>query len=168
MIEEYASQTALDAHMASKAVTDLIAFFGANPTLFGGAPTVTTSETSSAFTRPEAAKATDPFITYASIEYKEGKRAEALGGWKNVASETETNEPKTLSYNIYKNKDHPETIKTLEVYADQTYFKEVHVPSNAVQQNLKRYGNEIRVSLKHAFLKLVAGYLAKEKAASNL
>lgn len=154
--------------MASKPVTDLVAFFGSNATLFGGAPTISTSESSSAFTRPEIMKATDPWITYASIEYKDGKRAEALEGWKHVTSETEKNEPETLSYGIHKNKDHAETIKTLEVYANLAYFKEVHIPSKAVQENKAKYGDEIRVSLKHAFLKLVAGYLGKEKASSNL
>lgn len=126
-----------------------------------GPPDVTTSDVSSAFTRPDVAKATDPWICYASIEYKEGKRAEALEGWKTVTSETEKLEPGTLSYGIHENKEHAETIKTIEVYADQEYFKKVHVTSKAVQENKEKYGDEIRVSLKHAFLKLVGGHFGK-------
>ena len=153
--------------MASKPVIELIEYCGANSTL-DGAPAVFTTETSSAFVRPEIIKSSDPFITYASIEYKEGKREEALEGWKNVTSETEKNEPDTLSYVIAKDKENAGTVKTLEVYASQAYFKEVHVPSKAVQENRVKYGDEIRISLNHAFLKLVAGYLHKEKAGSNL
>ncbi|KAF2643301.1 hypothetical protein P280DRAFT_446753 [Massarina eburnea CBS 473.64] len=168
VIEEYASQAGFDAHMGSQAVKDLIAFFGANATLFGGAPDISTSEVNSTFTRPETTKADNPWICYASIEYKEGKRSEALEGWKHVTAETEKNEPETLSYSNYKNRDHPETVKTMEVYTSQQYFKDVHVPSKAVQGNLQKHGNDIRVSLKHVSLKLIGGYLAKEKSMSNL
>ncbi|KAF2691796.1 hypothetical protein K458DRAFT_473495 [Lentithecium fluviatile CBS 122367] len=168
VIENYDSQEAFDSHMASKPVVDLITYFGANATLFGGEPTIATSELTASFTRPEAVNVADPFITYASIEYKDGKRVKALEGWKHVASETEKNEPSTLSYEIQKNKDHPETVKTIEVYRNIEYFKEVHIPSKAVQENKAKYGDETRVSLKHAFLKISAGYLVKGKNTSSL
>lgn len=154
--------------MASQPVTDLIAYFGANPTLFVGAPDVATTETSSSFVRPEITKSGDPFITYASINYKEDTRDEALGGWKTVTLETQKNEPDTLGYVIAKDMGNSVTIKTLEVYASEKYFREVHAPSKAVTENKAKYGDDIRTSIKHAFLKLVAGYLHKDKAGSNL
>lgn len=157
----YTSRAAFDAHMAIDPVQDIVGWITANPNNIDGEATITMSESYASFTRPEVLRATDPWICYASIEYKEGKRAEALEPWKNVTSETEKNEAETLSYSILKDSGHPETIKTIEVYASQEYFKEVHVPSSAVQENAKKYGNEIRLSLKHVFLKYQSGYLGR-------
>jgi quinol monooxygenase YgiN len=153
----YTSKAALDAHMASQPVAEVHSFFGDNPPQM----TVTLSETSSAFVRPEVTQASDPFICHASITYKPGKRDEALEGWKTVTSETQKNEPETLGYAIVKDQQNENVIQSFEVYSSQQYFKEVHVPSKAVQENVKQYGNEIRVSLTHALLKLEAGYLYK-------
>lgn len=147
--------------MASEPVKEILAYFAANPQHVGGESVLSMTESWAAFTRPEIVNATDPWICFASIEYKAGKRAEALEAWENVTSETEKNEAETLSYNILKDNGHSETIKTLEVYASQAYFKEVHVPSKAVQDNLKNFGNEIRVSIKHVFLKLEGGFLER-------
>ena len=164
----YSSKESFDTHMASKPVADLVAYFGANPDLFGGAPDISTSESSSSFTRSTATKEKKPFITYASIVYQEDKREDALEGWKYVTSETVKNEPGTLSYGVYKNKDNDNTVKTVEVYKSEEYFKHVHVPSKAVSQNKEKYGDEIRLSLQHVFLRLVAGYLARDKSTSSL
>jgi quinol monooxygenase YgiN len=138
-----------------------MAYFKANPTLLGSPPIVATSETAAAFTRPAISDVADPFILYASIEYKDGKRAESVQGWNGIASESEKNESETLSYGYYLNKDHPETIKVVEIYTTLQYFKEVHFLSKAVKENKERWGDEVRVSMKHGTFKLVAGYLAK-------
>ncbi|KAL1611823.1 hypothetical protein SLS60_000043 [Paraconiothyrium brasiliense] len=161
VIEEYTSQSAFDAHMAAEPVKDMVSWLTANQKQLDGEATVTMSETYCSFTRPEITKAADPWICYASIEYKQGKRAEALEPWKHVTSETEKNEAETLSYSILKDTGHPEKIKTVEVYKSQEYFKEVHVPSKAVQENVRDYGNEIRIGLEHSFLKLEAGFLGR-------
>ncbi|KAF2022344.1 hypothetical protein BU24DRAFT_417993 [Aaosphaeria arxii CBS 175.79] len=168
VVEEYTSQAAFDQHMGSKPVTDLIAYFTANPALFAGETKVAMTEPSSTFTRPEISNTEDPHFVYAAIDYKEGERDEALEGWKTVTSETQKNEPETLSYSILKDKGNSVTINTLEVYASEAYFKQVHVPSNAVKENRQKYGDEIRTSMKWAILKKVAGYLYKEKPSSNL
>jgi quinol monooxygenase YgiN len=154
--------------MASKPVQDLIAFVGADPTFLSAPPTTTISDLVQGYTRPEISSCSDPYIAVGSLEYKEGKRTEALEGWKQVASETEKNEADTLSYGIYKNREHPETVKAVEFYRSQEYFKQVHVPSNAIQENLKKYGNEIRASVSHVWLKHVAGFLVKEKRSPSL
>lgn len=164
----YNSQDAFDSHMASKPVVDLIASFGADPTLLTAAPAMTISEVVQSFSRPEITSCADPYIAVASIEYKDGKRAEALEGWKYVALETEKNETETLSYGIYKNREHSETVKTFEAYRSQEYFMGVHVKSAAVQENLQKYGNEIRASISHVWLKHVAGFMDKGKGSSNL
>ncbi|KAF9735110.1 hypothetical protein PMIN06_001455 [Paraphaeosphaeria minitans] len=161
VVEEYTSQAAFDAHVSIDPMKDMVGWLTSNPQNIEGEAIVTMSETYASFTRPEVFKATDPWICYASIEYKEGKRAEALEPWKHVTSETEKNEAETLSYSILKDMGHPETVKTIEVYASQGYFKEVHVPSKAVQDNVNKYGNEIRLSLTHVFLKFQTGFLGR-------
>ncbi|ORY09229.1 hypothetical protein BCR34DRAFT_487621 [Clohesyomyces aquaticus] len=167
VIEEYANQAALDAHMGCKAVTDLISDFTENgATLFGGATNVYTSETSSAFVRPEITQCSDPFIAYASIDYKEGSRAGALDGWKKVTSETQNNEAHTLGYAILKDKSNDKTVSTVEVYANETFFKEVHARSKAVADNKAKFGEGHRTAFKLTLLKLVAGYFYKEKSGS--
>ncbi|KAF2651219.1 hypothetical protein K491DRAFT_637816 [Lophiostoma macrostomum CBS 122681] len=161
VIEEYKSKAAFDSHMATQPVKAIQAYFAANPDLLGGEPTLSLADTSSAFVRPEVAQAKDPFITYASIDYKEGKREEALEGWKTVTTETHNNEPETLAYAILKEQANANNIRTIEVYASEKYFKEVHVPSKQVTENKAKYGDEVRVSIKHVFLKLEAGFLYK-------
>ncbi|KAF2264444.1 hypothetical protein CC78DRAFT_568364, partial [Lojkania enalia] len=159
VFEEYADQAALDAHMGTKATADLIAYFGTNSSLFSGSPDIATCETSSSFARPECATATDPYIAYASIDYKEGTRDEALQGWKYVTSETQNNEPDTLGYGILKDKANTITINSVELYANETYFREVHAKSKAVQDNRAKYGEQVRTAFRLALLKHVAGYL---------
>jgi quinol monooxygenase YgiN len=154
--------------MAAKPTTDLVAYFTANPSFFSGAPDVAMTETSSSFVRSEIIKASDPYITYATITYKEGTREDALGGWKTVTSETQKNEPETLSYGIAKDKGSELVIKTLEVYANEKYFREVHAPSKAVAENKAKYGDQVRTSIKFAFLKFIGGYLHKEPSSPNL
>ncbi|KAF2476713.1 uncharacterized protein BDR25DRAFT_339625 [Lindgomyces ingoldianus] len=168
VIEEYADQAVLDSHMGSKAVTDLIAFFTANGDLFGGATNVSTLETSSAFVRPEITKCNDPFMCYASIDYKESSRADALEGWRHVTSETQNNESDTLSYAILKDKTNEITISTIEAYANEAFFREVHAKSTHVQENRAKYGEGHRTAFRFAFVKMVAGYLYKDKSGSNL
>jgi quinol monooxygenase YgiN len=154
--------------MASKPVVDLIASFEADPTLLSAAPAMTISDVVQTFSRPDITNCADPYMAVASIEYKDGKRTEALEAWKHVASETEKNEPGTLSYGIYKDREHSGTVKTVEAYQSLEYFKDVHVPSTAVQENMQKYGNEIRVSISHIWLKLVAGFMVKPTGTSNL
>ncbi|KAF1974291.1 hypothetical protein BU23DRAFT_531789 [Bimuria novae-zelandiae CBS 107.79] len=159
VIEEYTSKAAFDAHMAAEPVKALVAFLTQDPQYLKAESALNMTESYAFFTRPEIVNATDPWICYASIEYKEGKRAEALEPWKHVTSEMEKNEADTLNYSILKDNDHAETIRTLEIYASEEYFKEVHVPSQAVQENMKNYGNEIRASIKHVFLKYRGGFM---------
>lgn len=147
--------------MSAAIVKDMVSWMTSNPKNLAGEATVSLSETIASFTRPEVVKATDPWICYASLVYKEGRLADTLEPWKHVTSETEKNEPETLSYSILKDTGHPEAIKTVEVYANEKYFKEVHIPSKAVQDNIKNYGEELRVSIEHKLLKHQTGFLGR-------
>lgn len=118
---------------------------------------------SSAFTRPSIASARDPFITLASIEYFENKRAGALEGWKKVTSETEASELETLGYGIYADRDNAALIKTLEIYESETFFRGVHMKNKAIWENRDKFGEGWRVpgSTSFAFLKVVGGFLGR-------
>lgn len=147
--------------MATENVKDIVAWLTANTEALKGESTVNMAEADASFTRPETANAKDPWICYASIKYTEGKRAAALEQWKHVASETEKNEADTLSYSILRDSGNPEIVRTVEVYSGQEYFKEVHVPSKAVQENTKKFGDEIQESVQHVFLKYRGGFLGR-------
>ena len=157
----FKDQAAYDSHQASEPVQNLFKYFGENPSLISGEPHLSFAEASSTFTRPKITEHSDPFIVWAAINYKEGKRVEALEGWKTVTSETEKNEPETLSYSILADKGNELTINTVEIYASEDYFRKVHVPSNAVKVNKEKYGDEIRTGISWQQLKLVGGFLHK-------
>ncbi|KAF2501248.1 hypothetical protein BU16DRAFT_522240 [Lophium mytilinum] len=166
-IEEYADQATVDAHLASDAVQELIKTFTTETSLFAAPTKVYTTETAFSFTRPESNKASNPYIVFATLDYKDGTRAGAFDGWKAVTSESQNNEPGTLAYAILKDKDQENTIRTVEVYESEKYLWDVHAKSAAVTNNKAKYG-DIRTNLKFAFLKVVAGYLHKERPSSNL
>ena len=157
----YASRAAFDAHMATESVKDIVAWLAENTQHLKGESTVNMAEVNTSFTRPELADAKDPWICYASIKYKEGKRAVALESWKHVASETGKNEADTLSYSILRDSGNPDIVRTVETYASQEYFNEVHVSSKAVQENLKSFGDEIRESVQHVLLQYRGGFLGR-------
>ncbi|KAH7119865.1 hypothetical protein B0J11DRAFT_71625 [Dendryphion nanum] len=161
MVEEFKDQAAYDSHLASEPIVNLYKFIGENPALISGTPNIIIAEASSAFTRPEVTNSTDPFIVFAAINYKEGKRAEALEGWKTVTSETKKNEPETLSYYILKDRANELTVNTLEIYASEDYFRKVHMPSEAVKANKEKYGDEFRTGLSFQQLKFIGGFLHK-------
>jgi quinol monooxygenase YgiN len=167
--ERYADQAAFDGHMDAQATKDLISYYEANPSLFTSPTEVSMSEISSTFARTECARATDPYVGYASIDYKDGTRDDALEGWKGVTSETKKNEPDTLSYTIVKDKANTVTVHTFEVYANESYFREVHAKSQAVSDNRKKYGDAVRTAFNLRLLKLASGFLHRdEKASPNL
>jgi quinol monooxygenase YgiN len=163
----YADQAAVDAHLASDAVQELIKLFTTDASLFAAPTNVYTTETAFSFSRPESNKATSPYIVFATLDYQPGTRKGAFNGWQRVTAESQSNEPGTLAYAILKDKDQENTIRTVEVYESDKYLWDVHAKSAAVTDNKAKYG-DIRTNLKFAFLKMAAGYLHKEKSSSNL
>ncbi|OCK75613.1 hypothetical protein K432DRAFT_308112 [Lepidopterella palustris CBS 459.81] len=167
VIEEYANQETLDAHIWSFAVIHMMKLLLSDGSVFGEAPDVYTMEPVFSFSRPEILKASDPYIVVASLDYEEGTRAKAFDGWKRIVSESQKNEPGTLGYTILKDKDHENTIWTVEVYETEKYLRDVHAKSTVVTDDKTKY-SDIKTNLDFAFLKIVAGYLHKEKQLSNM
>lgn len=146
--------------MSSAAVSNLIKLFSSDASLFGGTTNVYNLETAFSFSRSETTKADDPYIVFATLDYNEGTRAGALNGWQQVTLESQRNELGTLGYAILKDKDHPNIMRTVEVYETEKYLWDVHEKSAAVTKNKSEHG-EIRTNVKFAFLKFVAGFLTR-------
>lgn len=157
-LSRYLTQADLDAHMASKPVQEeLIAYFGANPTLFGGAPSIYTTFTLSAFARPEITKEDQPLVVFSIVESEEKETVGAHGKWANFTEDLRKTESGVLGYGAYADKDNEKSVKTLEIYSNEYAFEKVRKKSDASGVS----------GQKHVLLKPVAGYLGKETK-SNL
>ncbi|OAL52674.1 hypothetical protein IQ07DRAFT_678610 [Pyrenochaeta sp. DS3sAY3a] len=142
VFEEYLTQSALDAHMASKPVQEeLIAYFGSNPTFFGGAPTIYTTTPVAAFERADILSARDPVIVFSSSLANE----EAAG----TVQELQRAEG-VLGYGAYVDKEDGQAVKTIGVFESERAREQVAKKGEGVS------------------LRLVGGYLGKERTAANL
>ncbi|CAO2652073.1 Nn.00g003560.m01.CDS01 [Neocucurbitaria sp. VM-36] len=84
MIEEYTSQAASDAHLATQPVQDLIKLFTTSDVL-GGAPEVHNSTVASKHTSDSPLPVTsNPAIVLVNVGYKAGSTASVLSGWKST------------------------------------------------------------------------------------
>ncbi|KAJ4376018.1 hypothetical protein N0V83_001298 [Neocucurbitaria cava] len=84
MIEEYASQAASDAHLATQPVQDLINLFTTGDVL-AGAPEVHNSFVAAKNTSESPVPvSSNPAILLVNVGYKAGTTANALSGWKST------------------------------------------------------------------------------------
>lgn len=164
MIEEYADQATFDDHMASPVVESLLAYFGSHPEIFAEETVVLTLEPSAGFTRPLVAGRTDPFITFATLEYINSKSAElSLLRWKELRGSVERAEPGVFMYYVCSERDRKNWIYKVEAYESESYWANDHGKSGAVIANKEideaggRSGREI------LRLRKVGGYLAREE-----
>ncbi|KAK3065121.1 hypothetical protein LTS18_009705 [Coniosporium uncinatum] len=160
MIEAYASQSALDSHIATPQVQALLTLFKTEPSLLAEPPKVYPLKPFTSFTRPEIDAHSDPYIVFGILTYKAGSTGKAAEGWKRVCVATEANEKGTLSYNVAENTEEERVLSTLEIYESKEYLWKVHAKSEAVSTN-KKMNIGIREGLDLAFLRKVEGYLFK-------
>lgn len=157
----YADQKALDEHMATAPVKEMISFMGSNPALLEGAPTIRQLRwvDDMAFAKPEAGQLSNPFVVFAHLEFNPGKRSETLPYWQgNLACSKD--ESGTLVYGIAEESDKPDELFTLEVYESEDYLWNVHVKADAVQENINKT-KDLRKNLTLAKLELVGGYMCR-------
>ncbi|KAF2838035.1 hypothetical protein M501DRAFT_922014, partial [Patellaria atrata CBS 101060] len=64
VVEQYRTQAALTTHMSSPAVSSILSFFAANPSLLAGPGKVYTMDHQSGYTSPSAARASDAVIAF--------------------------------------------------------------------------------------------------------
>lgn len=161
LIDRYKSQAAFEAHMATDAVKNIIAFFTGNPSLSGAPPVHSMMEESSGFTRSSITDFANPWIFYATIDYKEGKRAEALEYLAHITTETEKNETEALSYHIMKDNNYPEKIGVIEAYTNEAYFNDVHMQSESVKAYAPKFGDKQLAPPAITHLKFEGGFLGR-------
>lgn len=163
VIEEYADQTALDAHMASTAVKSLIGFFESHPDVFAAETVVLTLDPSAGFTGAAVVEKEDPFITFAKLEYKDSKDAElSLQRWKGLRGSVERDEPGTLVYYVCSDKSQKDKVYTIEAYESESYWANDHGKSGAVISNREIDEAEGRTGREILRLKKAGGYLERE------
>lgn len=86
----------------------------------------------------------------AKITYSPGTRAEGIKHWQNVATSVkETEEEGTHAYWFLADPEDEDILYSMELYKDKEYLWDVHVPSAAIQGNMKaqkdiRTGLELR------------------------
>uniref|UniRef100_A0A8H7K701 ABM domain-containing protein n=1 Tax=Bionectria ochroleuca TaxID=29856 RepID=A0A8H7K701_BIOOC len=95
------------------------------------------------FSRPTAAIHSDPHVIIAELDYVPGGVETSTRYWKAVDPNAENK------------------LYTFEAYESPEYLKSVHVPSDAVAENIKNT-KHLRTGLKHNVLKMIGGYLYKE------
>ncbi len=167
MIEVYADEAAFNTHMQSDKVKDMIAWMGANPVL-DGAPTVLeldVVEDFGFFSREAAADpaVADPFVVVAEVGYKDGSLVQqALPHWAKVVKTTKDDEPGSYVYTLALNPAEPTKLYSFEAYESKDYLWNVHVKSQAVQDNVAAT-KDWRNGLTHHLLRKHHGFLARSK-----
>jgi quinol monooxygenase YgiN len=112
------------------------------------------------FTRDEILKQTDPHVLFAELDYIPGGIDTATPYWQAVVDTGRDKEPGTLSYGIAKDLEKENRLVAFEVYESPAYLKDVHVPSEAIQNSIANT-KHLRTGLKHHMLKKVGGFLHK-------
>jgi hypothetical protein len=71
--------------------------------------------------------------------------------WKEVAATVEANEKETYTYLFSEDLDDEQRLCSVERYSSQSFLKEVHIPSKAIQQNMAKQ-KDIRTGLRLHFM----------------
>jgi quinol monooxygenase YgiN len=157
----YASKSALDEHMATEPVKQMISYMSSNPTALKSGPTIRQLAWSNDmhFTKPESAQQNDPLIVFAHLEFHAGKRGESFKNWQgNIKSSQD--ERGTFVYGIMEQDEAENDLFTLEVYESEDYLTNVHIPSTAVQETIKHTG-AMRKNLTLTKLRLHGGFISR-------
>ncbi|KAJ4351446.1 uncharacterized protein N0V89_006788 [Didymosphaeria variabile] len=160
MIEEYASQAASDAHLATQPVQDLIKLFTTSDVLAQPPEVHTSTVTSSKPCSPPPAISTSPCIVLAHFDYQAGKVANALLGWADVVEYVAKNEYWTRGYTVGEGKD-KNSVRTVETYESWEFLEKVHMKNEAIAKNQQQNGKD-RVGQGAVRVTAVDGFLGRE------
>ncbi|KAL1592645.1 hypothetical protein SLS60_011061 [Paraconiothyrium brasiliense] len=160
MIEEYASQAASDAHLATQPVQDLIQLFSTTDVLAQPPEVHTSTVTASKLCSPPPAISTSPCIVLAHFDYAPGKVASALQGWADVVDYVSKNEYWTRGYTVGEEKD-KNSVRTVETYESWEVLEKVHLKDEAIAKNQRLNGRD---RLGEGAVRVVAvdGFLGRE------
>lgn len=112
------------------------------------------------FTRDEILQQADPHVLFAELDYVPGGVETATPYWQAVVDTGRDREVGTLHYGIARDLEKEDRLVAFEVYESPEYLKDVHVPSEAIQNSIANT-KHLRTGLKHHALKKVGGFLHK-------
>ena len=162
MIEEYADQAALDAHLNAPPVQDLISLFG-QPGVLARAPDVHNLTPSIDFARPELKSLSlekKPAVVIANFPFKAGTLSHALEGWRELIAYSEKTEPQTWGYTVMEDSE-SSMLRTAEVYENWEFVKGVHLKSPAVTANAEHNGKDRAGKMDAVELRAVDGFFGR-------
>lgn len=152
----YLDTAAMDNHMATPAVQELIKSLSSEP-LLEGAPRVQTMKAACTFSTKRANNQVDPYIVYGKISYQPGVALQTIPYWQAVCDTAQTTEQGCSVWGLYTMDDVPDELYTLEVYESYNYLWDVHVKSAAVQANVANT-KDLRTGLHHTLLRFRQGF----------
>ena len=79
----------------------------------------------------------DPYVVSASILYKPGSRAAGLALWSNITASVEQAEEHTYTYLFLADAEDENVVWSFERYENQKYLRDIHIASDAIQQNIE-------------------------------
>lgn len=157
----YADQSALDGHMSSAAVQNLIKVFTEQGASLFAAPTdVYANNSMFSMAKPKLNQSPNPYIVFAQIKFKEGTKAQGLDGLKDVIKSARNDETSTLAYNVLEDKEDLHKLRIVSAYDSETAYRNEHLQAIAVKENEQRNKPNWE-NLTFWPLKLVAGYMHK-------
>jgi quinol monooxygenase YgiN len=161
VIEEYASQAAFDAHMATEPVAEMIKWMQSGDILASPPDFYMLNYLdNTVFTKPDIVKLEDPFVSFAKIVYNPGQRAEAIPYWKNTFAETQA-ESGTYLYGLVVDKEKEDVLYTIQTYESEAYLRGVHLKENKAVGESMKVLKSMSKSVVHNELRIVGGYLNK-------
>jgi quinol monooxygenase YgiN len=162
----YDDKAAFDVHMSSQKVKDAGSWLqregvldSSNPPSLAMLNYLPTMQ----FTRDEVLSHDDPHVLFAELDYVPGGIETSTPYWQAVVDTGRDFESGTLSYGIAKDQEKENRLVAFEVYESPAYLRDVHVPSDAIQNSIANT-KHLRTGLKHHMLKKVGGFLHKYQA----
>ncbi|KAH7134909.1 hypothetical protein B0J11DRAFT_517192 [Dendryphion nanum] len=167
MIEEYASPDASAAHLQTPPVQALIALFTTGDVL-AAPPEVHNSTVAAAKSPAVPPSVSDKLaVILADVEYKSGTIKQALEGWKNVVDYAKTQDQGVHVY-VVGEEDTGKQVRTVEIFDSWEFVKGTYLKAGVVQESRER-DKAFRVGdLRAVTVKIVDGFLGREKGASKL
>jgi len=150
----------MDIHMNTPVVQAMVDYMTSEADILAAPPEVAYTTPLGKVTKPSVEGLDDPYILYASLDYKPETFDEGVKGWKEVVSNTEKTEDFVPVYMCLKDNNIENRVRMVEVYNDKHAFDK-HCATEILG---KKMGNETRLKAREpevAFLKKVSGYWYK-------